>query len=368
MDAQQPLAEPRSRAGAAISEAVVVAPAAFGSGGLGTAAAEFAHGLSASGCRVRYVGSQAPGPLLRVARLRAFRTAFGAGAARRTASRAVRGAVPAAGWDLLYACPGTMPLGRGDGVRVLCQATRHPDVDAAAMLRAQRETGGRGDTTRAELRRRQVELEQADLIHVTTLAVRDEMVEAGIDPDRLVHAYHGVDLDRYRPGTKADRLTVAFVGPLSLRKGVDVVAQLADALAQEAVVEVVGGPTCQWSRRIAERARFVFRASVPEMLGAAQVLVLPSLADGFSYVVLEALASGAVPIVTPEVGAAEVVRRLDPRLVVERAAFVEEVPALLDRLDFAELAPRARALAEEFDRERTSLAVANAVLERAERV
>ena len=151
-----------------------------------------------------------------------------------------------------------------------------------------------------------------------------------------------------------------------MAKGVDVVAELAGLLGDGASVEVVGGPVCPWSRRLAERSPFVVRTDVAAMLGRAQVFVLPSRSDGFSYAVLEALASGAVPLVTPEVGAAEVVARLDPRLVIERVGFAEAAAALIGTLDLAELARRGRVLAEEFDRRRTGPALAAAVLARAE--
>jgi glycosyltransferase involved in cell wall biosynthesis len=296
---------------------------------------------------------------------RPFLRAFGAAPNRRLAARALRRSVPERGWDLLYAVSGSVPLERGRGVRVIHQATRHPALEWAALNRAERETGGRGDMTRPERRRREREIERADLIHVTSRAVRDEFLAAGVAPAKLVTSHLGVDVERHRPGPKRDRLTVAFVGPLSLRKGVDVVAGLADRLGGEATVEAVGGPTCSWSRRVAARAAFAPRDSVPEMLAAAHAFVLPSRSDGFSYAVLEALASGTVPLVTPEVGAAEVVRRLDERLVIELPGFDEEAADLLPRLDFAALAPRARALAEELDRRRTSRATAAALLERA---
>ena len=102
------------------------------------------------------------------------------------------------------------------------------------------------------------------------------------------------------------------------------------------------------------------------MLAGAHVFVLPSRSDGFSYSVLEALACGAVPIVTPEVGAAEVVARLDPRLVVEQEGFAEAATALIGTLDLADLASRARRLAGEFDRRETASATVAAVLRRAE--
>ena len=350
----------------AIAMAVVVAPAPLGSGGLGRAAAEFVDGMAALGGEAQFVGLRPRGRLARAAQSRPFRRAFGIGPFVSLTSRAVRRAVPAEGWELAYAMPGTLPPDRpGSGVRVLHQATRHPAVRWAALARGERETGGRGGMSRGERRRCEREICAADLVHVSSAAVRDELLEAGVPPGRLVEAPLGVDLERYRPAPKAAQLTVAFVGPLSLGKGVDVVAELAERLGDAAAVEVVGGPTCPWSRRLCDGARFGRRTSVPELLAEAHALVLPSRSDGFSYAVLEALASGTVPLVTPEVGAAEIVRRLDPRLVIEREGFAERAAALLAELDFAALAPRSRELVTEFDRTRTSRAIAAAVTARA---
>jgi glycosyltransferase involved in cell wall biosynthesis len=346
---------------------VVVAPAELGAGGLGRAAAEFTDGLEAMGVETTFVGSQRPNLLMRVASNRPARRLLGSAPLRRAEARAVRRAVPATGWDLAYAIAGSVPLERRGGVRVIHQSTRHPRLEWEALRRAEKETGGRGDMTRAERRRREREIREADLIHVTTHAVRDEFLDAGVAPERLIHAYLGVDLERFRPAAKPEDLRIAFVGPLSMRKGVDVVAELAARARGTAKVITVGGPTCPWSRRVVERARFDRRTSVEELLAEARVLVLPSRSDAFAYVVLEALASGTVPIVTPEVGAAEIVRRLDERLVVRRPDFAEAVTELLPRLDLDELARRAADLALEFDVRETSRRAAVAVLEAAAR-
>jgi glycosyltransferase involved in cell wall biosynthesis len=252
------------------------------------------------------------------------------------------------------------------GVQVIHQATHHPTIEWEALRRGERETGGRGDLSRAERHRRECEIESADLIHVTSLAVRDEFLETGVSSERIVHSYLGVDLMGFTPGAKSDKLTIAFIGPLSLRKGVDTVVELAHRLRGDAIVETVGGPVCPWSRRLVERAEFTPRTSVADTLRSAHVLVLPSRSDGFSYVVLEALASGTIPIVTPAVGAAEIVRRLDDRLVIESPEFVDATVELIPILDLKALGVRARALAEEFDRRRTSRATVTAVIERAE--
>ena len=349
-----------------VSHALVAAPAPLGVGGLGTAAAEFSMGLDHLGIDWHYVGLQPSSKLAGVLTGRPFRRVFGMSPARRVTARSVRRVVLASQWELCYSIPGSVPIERDHGVKAIYQATRHPATELAALQRGEEETGGKGDMSPAECRRRERELREADVIHVTSLAVRDELIDAGIPTKRLVHSYHGVDLERSAPGEKRANLTIAFIGPLSLRKGVDMAAEVASRLAGGAVVEAVGGPTCPWSRRIAESANFVPRSSASETLATAHALILPSRSDGFSFVVLEALASGTIPIVTPEVGASEIVRRLDDRLVVDRTIFADRTLELLDELDFADLAPQARTLAEEFDRRQTSRAAAIAVLKRAE--
>jgi glycosyltransferase involved in cell wall biosynthesis len=344
---------------------VVAAPAPLGAGGLGAAAAEFLTGLEAAGFAARFVGVPPRGRYARALRSRPFRRAFGMGPSRRAVARSVRQAVPAGEWDLIWGCSGAAPVEHRAGLRVLHLATRRPDIHWREVRRGERETDGRGAMSRAEVRRGEYELARADVIHVAAAAVRDQLLEAGLPAERIVQSPLGVDLDRFVPGPKATRLTAAFVGPLSMGKGIDVVARLAALLGDEATVEVVGGPVCPWSRRVVERASLVPRASVPEMLAGAHVFLLPSRSDGFSYAVLEALACGAVPIVTPEVGAAEVVARLDPRLVVGREGFAEEAAALIGALDLDDLAPRARLLAAEFDRRRTAPDTVAAVLRRA---
>jgi glycosyltransferase involved in cell wall biosynthesis len=347
------------------TKVLVATTAPRGSGGLGAAAAELADGVAALGAEVSYLGPQPPTPAQKLAVSRPYRRLFGMAASRRLASRAVRRALPATGWDVLYATPECLPPEARAGTRVIHQATHLPTIEWEVLRRAERSTGGRADMSKAECRQRERELADADLIHVTSQTVRDEFLAAGFPPEKIVHSYLGVDLERYRPVVKGDGLRVAFIGPLSLRKGVDTAREVAERLRGEAVVEAVGGPACPWSRGVVADAPFAFGDSAAGTLARSQALILPSRSDGFSYVVLEALASGTVPIVTPAVGAAEVVRRLDPRLVVEQDQFADAAVELLCTLDLVDLGRRARTLAEEFDRRRTSYEMAKKILGRA---
>lgn len=279
---------------------------------------------------------------------------------------AVRDAVPTTGWDLAYAIAGNVPVESPAGVVCIHQSTHHPRIEWERLERGRRATGGRSDYTSMERRRRELEIERADLIRVTSLAVRDQFLEAGVPEHKLVHAYPGIDLDRYAPGDKSGELRIAYVGAFSMRKGLDIVVDLASRLPHTAQINIVGGPIDRWSRRLLDSVPFKRMSDVPAMLAQSQVLVLPSRSDAFANVVLEALAAGTVPIVSPEVGAAEIVRQLDPRLVVDLDRFAMDVPELIASLDLHDLAIRARALASGFERTAGASAVVTAVVAAAE--
>jgi glycosyltransferase involved in cell wall biosynthesis len=66
------------------------------------------------------------------------------------------------------------------------------------------------------------------------------------------------------------------------------------------------------------------------MFAAARVLVLPSYSESFGNVVLEAMQRGLPVIVTPEVGAAEVVKESGGGLVASGNA--QSLGAAIDRL------------------------------------
>jgi glycosyltransferase involved in cell wall biosynthesis len=351
-----------------VARAIVVAPARPRIGGLGTAAADFHEGLEELGVETRYIGRQPPTLGVRLARSRPVH-ALRYGLAPRLVARSVRRAVPERGWDLAYAIGESAPVEKANGRTVVIhQARRYPKIEWEALRRAARETGATSDFSRARLRRCEWEIDHCDLIHVTTRAVRDEFLDAGVPPERLVHAYLGVDVGRFRPAPKPDGLRIGYVGALSMRKGVDIVADLACRLRGQAEILAVGGPNDRWSARIVAQADFTPRASVPEMLAESHVMVLPSRSDAFAYVVLEALACGAVPIVTPQVGASEIVRELDARLVVPLEDYAERVVELLPTLDLAVLSSRGVELAQRFERRKMAVGAASAVLKAAESI
>ncbi len=96
---------------------------------------------------------------------------------------------------------------------------------------------------------------------------------------------------------------------------------------------------------VAERVRFVgpvVGADKEALLGRASLLLLPSYSENFGNVVLEALARGCPAVVTPEVGAAEVVRAAGGGVVVagEPEVLAGAVSALLENPERAEMGRR----------------------------
>jgi glycosyltransferase involved in cell wall biosynthesis len=328
--------------------AIVVSPAPPGHGGLGRAAEAAAEGLRSHGVDVAYVAlPRHPTPVQRACQRRPLRRWSWVG---RWADRAVmRRRIPE-GWSFAYAVPGFLPT---RGVRILHQATFHPEtVQEQVAAARERAGGGRTFMTVREARLLSAELAAADLIRTESRAVTDDLLARGVAGERIVLASPGVDLDLFRPTPRerTEGIVVAFVGTLSLWKGVDILVALERNLRGLAEVHVVGGPVDSWSRRLVRDAQFRYRRSVPELMADADFLVLPSASDGFGYVVLEAMAAGAVPIVTPAVGAAELVRAVDPSLVVAEREFPERAPDLIRSLSRRTLAIRAREVARDYER------------------
>ena len=145
----------------------------------------------------------------------------------------------------------------------------------------------------------------------------------GVHPERVSVAPGGVDLDRFRPGDKAQaRLrtglepsakTILYVGRLEPFKGPDVLVRALAAIPDATLVAVGGGLVDEgawWLRRVAEEAgvssRVVWREAMPQeqlpdYYVAADLLAVPSRHETFGHVALEAMASGT-PVAAANAG------------------------------------------------------------------
>lgn len=184
-------------------------------------------------------------------------------------------------------------------------------------------------------------LEQAAAVHLTSEVERGEIEKFGWRLRRTVVAPNVVeDIDetvRDAPSPDIAALgrgepLVLFFGRLARVKGLDRLLR-AFARTERGSLTIVGADydgLAEELLRLADalnirhRVRLVTRivtgADKEHVFAAARVLVLPSYSESFGNTVLEALQRGIPAIVTPEVGAAEVVTQSGGGLVVDGAA------------------------------------------------
>lgn len=163
-------------------------------------------------------------------------------------------------------------------------------------------------------------------------ALAEDMAALGIERRRIAVHYTGLDRDRFRPldhpqlrTTLARELDLPLtngeplllsVGALTERKGQDLVLRALPGLP-EARLLLVGtgeeaGPLAKLAQGIGVADRVHFLGAVdhdllPPLLSAADVMVLPSAAEGLANVWIESLACGTPLVVCDAGGAREVV-------------------------------------------------------------
>ena len=225
--------------------------------------------------------------------------------------------------DVLHSPHYTHPL----AARVPLAVTVH---DAMFFTDSGLHTRVKGPFFRAATR---LALRRASCCIVPSQATAETLMRvAGAAPDRLHVAYHGVDASVFAPPRPAavqavrERLDltrgyVAFLGTLEPRKNVPALVRawvrafgdrgdppalvLAGATGWDAALDAAIAQVPSRLRLV--RAGYLPLGLLPGLLGGADVVVYPSLGEGFGLPVLEAMACGAAVLTTrrlalPEVG------------------------------------------------------------------
>lgn len=185
-----------------------------------------------------------------------------------------------------------------------------------------------------------------DVVIAISESVRHALVAAGIDDQRIVVVPSGVDLarvaaapgcrrrERAALGVAEDAVLVLGLGALERRKGFDVLvaaAQLA-RLPLRVVLAGAGREQAALARQAeaagVDLARVGFREAVGPLLAAADVVAVPSRAEGLGVTALEAMAAERAVVASRVGGLAEVVRDGETGLLVPP----EDPAALADAL------------------------------------
>jgi glycosyltransferase involved in cell wall biosynthesis len=160
----------------------------------------------------------------------------------------------------------------------------------------------------------------------------------GIPAEKVRIIPLGVDFDRfsYRARRGSGPLRVLFVGKLARHKGLHFLLEAVSRLRSEDVTLSLAGPSVGQNRMLQPfKGRFHALGSLDgegllRAYAEHDVLVLPSIYDGFGLVVLEAMASGIPVIATTNTCAPDIVREGVDGFVVP--AFSAD--AIADRIDW----------------------------------
>jgi glycosyltransferase involved in cell wall biosynthesis len=185
---------------------------------------------------------------------------------------------------------------------------------------------------------------RADRVVVLGNSWRRFVVEVlGVAPERVVILPNAVPAPAGPRASRSGPCRIVFLGELGLRKGLpELLAALADArlaaLAWRAVV-AGNGDVAGWRRRatalgIGERVTFpgcIDVAATERLLDDADILALPSRAEGLPMSVLEAMAHGLAIVTTPVGAIGEAVRDGESALFVSPGD-ADALAAALQRL------------------------------------
>jgi UDP-glucose:(heptosyl)LPS alpha-1,3-glucosyltransferase len=197
--------------------------------------------------------------------------------------------------------------------------------------------------------------------------VRTQLIdEFDLDPDKAVTLYNGVDLDRFRPASPAERAhlrqtyevetgapVVAFVGNGFARKGLGPLLEAWPAIKSHPCLLVAGADRSalryiRLAHRLGVSSRVRFLGGVgqiEQLFRAADALALPSFFEPFGNVVMEAMAAGLGVLASAQSGVAELLPAAMQPFVVKdpgnAAEIAERLAALLETKHQSEKVVRA---------------------------
>jgi glycosyltransferase involved in cell wall biosynthesis len=184
------------------------------------------------------------------------------------------------------------------------------------------------------LEREEAEYALADRLLCPSEFVVKTFLDQGAPAGSLVRHLYGYDERVYTPPTAprpaGEGITALFVGVAAVRKGLHFAldAWLRSPASEDGRFLIAGGFLPEYADRLADQLAHPrvealgHRDDVPELMRQADVLVLPSIEEGFGLVCVEALGSGCVPMVSD---ACTDVCRHDVNALVHRVADVDAI-------------------------------------------
>ena len=179
---------------------------------------------------------------------------------------------------------------------------------------------------------------KANALITVCRALKDVLVDMGVQDDKVVPLRNGVDLEMFKPSVDREQLqkklklkgkTIISVGYLIERKGHNYIIEALQHLPDVNLLIAGSGPeevalkALALSVGVSDRVTFlgtVGHDELREYYSAVDIMVLASSREGWANVLLESMACGTPVVATNIWGTPEVVATPDAGVLVERDA------------------------------------------------
>jgi glycosyltransferase involved in cell wall biosynthesis len=155
--------------------------------------------------------------------------------------------------------------------------------------------------------RKEQEISEADYIFVPTKRIADDFVRYGKEREKVKCISYGFNPNRFFVGQKKDAIfRILFVGIIGVRKGVHYLLEAVKQLNLKNIEVLLISPIEEEFKPVLSRYEGLFKhihslpnESLVRVYQNSSILVLPSLIEGSSLVIYEAMACG-LPIIASE--------------------------------------------------------------------
>lgn len=236
-------------------------------------------------------------------------------------------------------CLYDLPIGYWRSAQTLLQSESHRWPQWASTMPGFRDSP-------QKLERKDEELRLADAIFVAssfTAKTLDDFPDKSLaDVNVIPYGFPPVFTSRQYAPLRGRKLRLLFVGGLSQRKGIADVFAVADALKNHAELTVIGRgdvSNCPALASALSRHRWIEtlpHQRVLEEMRTADVLLFPSLFEGFGLVITEAMSQGTPVITTDRTAGPDVIEHGKSGWLVpagDTPALLQQVEALLNHPD-----------------------------------
>lgn len=169
-----------------------------------------------------------------------------------------------------------------------------------------------------KLKKCKYEVDNSDLYLVASDVSRDSLLYAGIDENKIVKCVYGIDDFSIKENSIVEKdnnpLRIVFVGNVSPQKGAYQLLRAAETLPVENYkFDFYGNynPDSKLIKTATKNVQFhghIPRVEISKAYIAADVLVFPSLCDGFGFVTAESLLCGTPVITSTNAGSKELIK------------------------------------------------------------